>query len=219
VEGAALSEKPRIGQRTPGTPAASRFLLRDVSKRPWLYRIVRESEFVAPALFRDYYESPGPGLLRGVRVAQLAGEGPHLPLRTRVSACTPYDSRSAHFRGNDVRGPLRPRRVKYLRGLSATDVLDSSPVAAPPRRAQLLLGPWRRGPWAPAAVMIRVQCLSAGDCTAPVVRTARLLQRAIWGSHCPVPVAYAGSNKRCNCPPGVSLTCWRRPPAAVAAVA
>jgi AcrR family transcriptional regulator len=45
-----------------------------VSKRPWIDRIVRESEFVAPALFREYYENLARGYARGVRVAQLAGE-------------------------------------------------------------------------------------------------------------------------------------------------
>ena len=45
-----------------------------MSKRPWIDRIVRESEFVAPALFREYYEHLARGYARGVRVAQLAGE-------------------------------------------------------------------------------------------------------------------------------------------------
>ena len=45
-----------------------------VSKRPWIDRIVRESEFVAPAVFREYYEQLARGYARGVRVAQLAGE-------------------------------------------------------------------------------------------------------------------------------------------------
>lgn len=45
-----------------------------MSKRPWMDRIVRESEFVAPALFREYYEHLARGYARGVRVAQLAGE-------------------------------------------------------------------------------------------------------------------------------------------------
>jgi AcrR family transcriptional regulator len=45
-----------------------------VSKRPWMDRIVRESEFVAPALFREYYEHLARGYARGVRAAQLAGE-------------------------------------------------------------------------------------------------------------------------------------------------
>ena len=35
---------------------------------------MRESEFVAPALFREYYEHLARGYARGVRVAQLAGE-------------------------------------------------------------------------------------------------------------------------------------------------
>jgi len=45
-----------------------------MSKRPWIDRIVRESEFVAPALFREYYEHLARGYARGVRTAQLAGE-------------------------------------------------------------------------------------------------------------------------------------------------
>jgi AcrR family transcriptional regulator len=45
-----------------------------VSKRPWIDRIVRESEFVAPGIFREYYEHLARGYARGVRAAQLAGE-------------------------------------------------------------------------------------------------------------------------------------------------
>jgi AcrR family transcriptional regulator len=45
-----------------------------LSKRPWMDRIVRESEFVAPHLFREYYEHLARGYARGVRAAQLAGE-------------------------------------------------------------------------------------------------------------------------------------------------
>jgi AcrR family transcriptional regulator len=45
-----------------------------LSKRPWMDRIVRESEFVAPGVFREYYEHLARGYARGVRVAQLAGE-------------------------------------------------------------------------------------------------------------------------------------------------
>ena len=45
-----------------------------MSKRPWIYRIVREAEFLAPAEFRGYYERLARGYARGVRVAQLAGE-------------------------------------------------------------------------------------------------------------------------------------------------
>jgi AcrR family transcriptional regulator len=45
-----------------------------MSKRPWIDRIVRESEFVAPGLFREYYEHLARGYARGVRSAQLAGE-------------------------------------------------------------------------------------------------------------------------------------------------
>jgi AcrR family transcriptional regulator len=45
-----------------------------MSERPWIYRIVREAEFVAPAEFKEYYERLARGYARGVRVAQLAGE-------------------------------------------------------------------------------------------------------------------------------------------------
>jgi AcrR family transcriptional regulator len=45
-----------------------------MSKRPWMDRIVRESEFVAPGLFREYYEHLARGYARGVRAAQLDGE-------------------------------------------------------------------------------------------------------------------------------------------------
>jgi AcrR family transcriptional regulator len=45
-----------------------------LSERPWIDRIVRESEFVDPGLFREYYERLARGYARGVRRAQLAGE-------------------------------------------------------------------------------------------------------------------------------------------------
>jgi AcrR family transcriptional regulator len=45
-----------------------------LSKRPWMERIVRESEFVAPGLYREYYEHLARGYARGVRAAQLDGE-------------------------------------------------------------------------------------------------------------------------------------------------
>jgi AcrR family transcriptional regulator len=45
-----------------------------MSERPWIYRIVREAEFVAPAEFKEYYERLVRGYGRGVRVAQLAGD-------------------------------------------------------------------------------------------------------------------------------------------------
>jgi len=45
-----------------------------VSKRPWIDRIVRESEFIAPGLFREYYEHLARGYAHGVRAAQLAGD-------------------------------------------------------------------------------------------------------------------------------------------------
>jgi len=45
-----------------------------MSQRPWIFRIVREAEFLAPGEFREYYERLARGYARGVRAAQLAGE-------------------------------------------------------------------------------------------------------------------------------------------------
>ncbi len=45
-----------------------------LSSRPRMDRIVRESEFVAPALFREHYERLARDYARGVRQAQLAGQ-------------------------------------------------------------------------------------------------------------------------------------------------
>ena len=54
--------------------AAFRAFFDLLSRRPWIDRIVRESEFVDPGLFREYYERLARGYARGVRQAQLAGE-------------------------------------------------------------------------------------------------------------------------------------------------
>ena len=54
--------------------AAFRAFFQLLSKRPWIDRIVRESEFVDPGLFREYYERLARGYARGVRRAQLAGD-------------------------------------------------------------------------------------------------------------------------------------------------
>jgi AcrR family transcriptional regulator len=54
--------------------AAFRAFFEVLSERPWIYRIVRESEFVVPGLFQQYYESLARGYARGVRRAQLTGE-------------------------------------------------------------------------------------------------------------------------------------------------
>lgn len=45
-----------------------------MSKRSRAYHIVREAEFVAPGVFREYYERLARGYARGVRYAQLRGE-------------------------------------------------------------------------------------------------------------------------------------------------
>src|SRR6201989_2066080 len=45
-----------------------------LSERPWIDRIVRESEFIDQRLFREYYEHLVRGYARGVRAAQIADE-------------------------------------------------------------------------------------------------------------------------------------------------
>lgn len=45
-----------------------------MSQRPWIFRIVREAEFVSPGEFRAYYERLARGYARGVRSAQLNGD-------------------------------------------------------------------------------------------------------------------------------------------------
>jgi hypothetical protein len=61
--------------RNSGTERASfRAFFTLLSQRPWIDRIVREAEFVAPAVFREYYEHLTRGYARGVRQAQLNRE-------------------------------------------------------------------------------------------------------------------------------------------------
>jgi AcrR family transcriptional regulator len=69
----AALEQAEGGQRA-RERACFRVFFEMVSKRPWIDRIVRESEFVAPGLFREYYEHLARGYARGVREAQLDGE-------------------------------------------------------------------------------------------------------------------------------------------------
>jgi AcrR family transcriptional regulator len=45
-----------------------------MSQRPWIFRVVREAEFVAPSEFRAYYERLARGYARGVRSAQRSGD-------------------------------------------------------------------------------------------------------------------------------------------------
>jgi AcrR family transcriptional regulator len=70
--GAALATAPD-NQRS-RERAAFRAFFDMLSERPWIDRIVRESEFVDPGLFREYYERLARGYARGVRQAQLVGE-------------------------------------------------------------------------------------------------------------------------------------------------
>jgi AcrR family transcriptional regulator len=73
-----MAMKEAIDQAGPGQRQRERASFRAffdmLSERPWMDRIVRESEFVAPGLFREYYEHLARGYARGVRQAQLAGE-------------------------------------------------------------------------------------------------------------------------------------------------
>jgi AcrR family transcriptional regulator len=73
-----MAMKKAIEQAGPGQRERERASFRAffdmLSERPWMDRIVRESEFVAPGLFREYYEHLARGYARGVRQAQLAGE-------------------------------------------------------------------------------------------------------------------------------------------------
>jgi AcrR family transcriptional regulator len=73
-----MAMKEAIDQAGPGQRERERASFRAffdmLSERPWMDRIVRESEFVAPGLAREYYEHLARGYARGVRQAQLAGE-------------------------------------------------------------------------------------------------------------------------------------------------
>jgi AcrR family transcriptional regulator len=69
---AALEHAP--GDQRSRERAAFGAFFETLSLRPWIDRIVRESEFVDPGLFREYYERLARGYARGVRQAQLAGE-------------------------------------------------------------------------------------------------------------------------------------------------
>jgi AcrR family transcriptional regulator len=77
IGGASAAAGAEPGQRAVER-AAFRAFFDLLSKRPWIYRIVRESEFVAPGLFQEYYERLARGYARGVRYAQLSGDvDPH----------------------------------------------------------------------------------------------------------------------------------------------
>jgi AcrR family transcriptional regulator len=67
----AALEHTDVSQRT-RERASFRAYFDMLSKRPWIDRIVRESEFIDPGLFREYYEHLARGYARGVRAAQLA---------------------------------------------------------------------------------------------------------------------------------------------------
>jgi AcrR family transcriptional regulator len=69
----AALEQTEGGQRA-RERAAFRAYFDMLSQRPWIDRIVRESEFIDPALFREYYEHLARGYARGVRAAQIARE-------------------------------------------------------------------------------------------------------------------------------------------------
>jgi AcrR family transcriptional regulator len=69
----AALEQTEGGQRA-RERAAFRAYFDMLSQRPWIDRIVRESEFIDPAVFREYYEHLARGYARGVRAAQIARE-------------------------------------------------------------------------------------------------------------------------------------------------
>ena len=69
----AALERTEGGQRA-RERASFRAYFDMLSQRPWIDRIVRESEFIDPALFREYYEHLARGYARGVRAAQIARE-------------------------------------------------------------------------------------------------------------------------------------------------
>ena len=69
----AALEQTEGGQRA-RERAAFRAYFDMLSQRHWIDRIVRESEFIDPALFREYYEHLARGYARGVRAAQIARE-------------------------------------------------------------------------------------------------------------------------------------------------
>lgn len=73
IERASAAPGAEPGQRAVER-AAFRAFFDLLSRRPWIYRIVRESEFVAPGLFQEYYERLARGYARGVRYAQLSGD-------------------------------------------------------------------------------------------------------------------------------------------------
>ena len=70
---AALSATAADNQRD-RERAAFRAYFDLMSERPWIFRVVREAEFLAPGEFRAYYERLARGYARGVRAAQLAGD-------------------------------------------------------------------------------------------------------------------------------------------------
>ena len=67
-EGGARAHRRRAAERE---RASFRAYFDMLSTRPWIDRIVRESEFVDPGLFREYYEHLARGYARGVRAAQM----------------------------------------------------------------------------------------------------------------------------------------------------
>ena len=99
----------------PGSGPRSGAFFDMLSQRPWIDRIVRESEFVDPGLFREYYERLARGYARGVRQAQLAGEvDPHYDPEVIAYVYTGHRQLRRHALGRLDRrrpgAPGRPRR-------------------------------------------------------------------------------------------------------------
>ena len=89
--------------------AAFRAFFDMLSQRPWMDRVVRESEFVDPGLFREYYEhlarllprgAPGPACPRGGRQVRPGGDRLHLHRDRQLHR---------HALGRLDRGRPRPR--------------------------------------------------------------------------------------------------------------
>jgi AcrR family transcriptional regulator len=88
-----------------------------LSRRPWMDRIMRESEFVAPALFREYYERLARGYARGVRQAQLAGQVDVRYDPEVIAYIFPNPARGRpqdHFRGRYPGRGIARRRYRLL---------------------------------------------------------------------------------------------------------
>jgi AcrR family transcriptional regulator len=116
-----------------------------LSRRPWIDRIVRESEFVDPGLFREYYERLTRGYARGVRQAQLTGEvdaryDPEVIAYLYTGVGNFIGMRWADWTGGQVPADVLDDMLEVLaRGLPP--LAAGSLAAKPPLRAEAQLDP------------------------------------------------------------------------------